>query len=98
LYKRQTEQLEQLGGKVLDTYWLVQGAHVSLPLEAVRKLADSDEVAYVELADGAAKPPADANPNNDMDDARAQLFSDPYLSLGQTAGWIGLLDTGVRTS
>ena len=44
------------------------------------------------------KPPADANPNNDVDDARAQIFSDPYFNLGQTSGWIGLLDTGVRTS
>ena len=98
LYKRQAAELEQFGGKVLDTYWLVQGVHASLPVESVRKLADSDEIEYLELADGAAKPPADANPANDMDDARAQIFSDPYFNLGQTSGWIGLLDTGVRTT
>ena len=98
LYKRQAAELEQFGGKVLDTYWLVQGVHASLPLESIRKLADSDEIEYLELADGAAKPPADANPANDMDDARAQIFSDPYFNLGQTSGWIGLLDTGVRTT
>jgi hypothetical protein len=95
-YKRQAADLERLGGKVLDTYWLIQGVHASLPAEAVRKLAASDEIDYVELADGVAKPPADANPDNDLIDARAQIFSDPYFNLGQTSGWIGLLDTGVR--
>ncbi len=95
-YKAQTAELERAGGKVLDTYWLIQGARAVLPLDAVKKLADSDDVQYLELADGVAKPPADANPNNDLEDARAQIFSDPYFNLGQTHGWIGLLDTGVR--
>jgi len=62
----------------------------------VRKLAGSEEIDYIELADGVARPPADANPDNDLIDARAQIRSDPYFNLGQTAGWIGLLDTGVR--
>ena len=26
------------------------------------------------------------------------MVSDPYFSLGQTGGWIGLLDTGLRFS
>ena len=83
---------------MLNTFWLIQGAQVSLPLGSVRELAISDELDYVELADSEAKPPADANPDNDMIDARAQIRSDPYFNLGQTAGWIGLLDTGVRES
>ena len=95
-YKRQGAELEKFGGKVLDTYWLIQGAHVSLPLGQVRELAASDELEYIELADGVAKPPADANPDNDLIDARAQIQSDPYFNLNQTSGWIGLLDTGVR--
>jgi hypothetical protein len=97
-YKRQGAELEKFGGKVLDTYWLIQGAKVSLPLGSVRELAISDELDYIELADGVAKPPADANPDNDLIDARAQIQSDPYFNLGQTSGWIGLLDTGVRES
>jgi hypothetical protein len=95
-YKRQGAELERLGGKVLETYWLIQGAQASLPLGAVRELLISDELDYIELADTEAKPPADANPDNDLIDARAQIRSDPYFNLGQTAGWIGLLDTGVR--
>src|SRR4051794_19436883 len=96
LYAREGAQLEELGGKVLDTYWLINGVRASLPLEAVRKLASLDELDYVELADGVAKPPSDGNPDNDLEDARAQIFSDPYFNLNQTSGWIGLLDTGVR--
>src|SRR4051812_31245285 len=98
LYARETAQLESLGGKVSDTYWLINGVRATLPLESVRKLAISDELDYVELADGVAKPPSDGNPNNDLEDARAQIQSDPYFNLGQTSGWIGLLDTGVRES
>jgi hypothetical protein len=64
----------------------------------VRELAISDELDYIELADGGDKPPADANPDNDLIDARAQIRSDPYFNLGQTSGYIGLLDTGVRES
>ena len=81
LYKQQSAQLEQLGGKVLNTYWLIQGTHVSLPLEAVKRLSADDQVTYLELADGVEKPPADANPDNDLIDARAQIFSDPYFNL-----------------
>ncbi|MFG3689621.1 S8 family serine peptidase [Micromonospora sp. NPDC047740] len=97
-YLKQTAVLEQFGGKTLDTYWLIQGVRAVLPLGAVRELVVSDDVQYIELADGVAEPPADANPDNDTIDARAQIASDPYFNLGQTAGWIGLLDTGVRES
>lgn len=97
-YQEQTAALEQLDAKVLDTYWLIQGARVVLPLGSVAKLADGDDVQYLELADGVARPPADGNADNDLVDARAQIASDPYFNLGQTAGWIGLLDTGVRTT
>ena len=44
LYKQQSVQLEQLGGKVLNSYWLIQGTHVSLPLEAVKRLSADDQV------------------------------------------------------
>jgi hypothetical protein len=33
-----------------------------------------------------------------VDDGRARMNSDPYFNLGQTGGFIGLLDTGVRFS
>lgn len=98
LYKEQGARLEQLGGKVLDSYWLIQAHNVNLPLDAVKRLAESSDVQYLELSDDLWEPPADADPDNDTIDARAQIASDPYFSLGQTSGWIGLLDTGVRTT
>ena len=75
-----------------------RGRGCVLPLGSVARLADGDDVQYLELADGVARPPADGNADNDLVDARAQIASDPYFNLGQTAGWIGLLDTGVRTT
>ncbi|HET9516505.1 MAG TPA: S8 family serine peptidase [Actinoplanes sp.] len=96
-YRRQAAVLHQFDAEVLETYWLIQGARVRLPLSAVPKLLETG-VQYLELADGVARPPADANPDNDTIDARAQIRSDAYYNLHQTGGWIGLLDTGVRTS
>ena len=97
-YRAQSAAVEKLGGKIVQTYWLIQGIRAQLPLGAVKELLGGNDVQYVELADGVAKPPVDANPDNDTVDARTQIQSDPYFNLGQTAGWIGLLDTGVRTT
>jgi hypothetical protein len=44
---------------------------------------------------GGEKPP-DGIANNDVDDARGLIVSDPYFNLGLTQPWIGLLDTGIR--
>ena len=90
-YKRQGAELEKFGGKVLSTYWLIQGAHVSLPLGQVRELAASDDLEYIELADGVAKPPADANPDNDLIDAPRRssptvLQPEPDVGLDRPTG------------
>jgi hypothetical protein len=37
-----------------------------------------------------------ANANNDAQDGREWIYSDPYFALGLTAPWIGIRDTGVR--
>jgi len=37
-------------------------------------------------------------PSGNLAGARATLTTDPYFNLGQTSGFIGLLDTGVRAS
>ena len=48
--------LEKLGGKVLDTYWLIQGAVVDLPIEAVKELTQFRDVQYLDLADEQCAP------------------------------------------
>src|SRR5262249_16827552 len=81
----------------LDTFWLIKGLVVDAPLSAVPALVNRDDVQYVEPADSGAAPP-DADPNNDEVKARAIMRTDPYFNLGQTGWFIGLLDTGIRSS
>lgn len=96
-YRKIGAELRELKADVVDEYWLIKGVAADVPLEAVKRLAARDDVNYVELDDTGIKPP-DANPDNDEDDARRVIRTDPYFALNQKAGWIGLLDTGVRAS
>ena len=80
----------------LETFWLINGMVVVIPLNAVGAIAERLDVFYMEPQNSGEKPPQDGNPNNDVDDGRRRIVSDPYFNLGLTRGWIGLLDTGVR--
>ena len=82
--------------KVVEPFWLISGARVTMPLSAARALAKRDDVAYIEPRYPEEAPPQNANPNDDVADGRARMSSDPYFDLGLTGGFIGLLDTGVR--
>ena len=88
---RLAELVAAAGGEVLEQFWLISGAAVVLPLGAVPRLAESVDVISVEPRHTGEEPPQD-----DVSDARARIDTDPYFSLGQTGGWIGLLDTGAR--
>ena len=67
-----------------------------MPLGAVPKLIEQEDVLYIEPQNSGEKPPQNAINNDDVDDGRRLIVSDPYFNLGQTGGWIGLLDTGMR--
>lgn len=84
--------------EIIETFWLINGMLVEIPLSAVERIAERKDVLYIEPQNSGEKPPQDSNPNNDVDDGRARIVSDPYFALGLTSGWIGLLDTGVRFS
>ncbi|HEY3080446.1 MAG TPA: S8 family serine peptidase [Chloroflexota bacterium] len=85
--------------EVLEQFWLVNAFLADAPLGAVKDLLGSSEVLYVQPEDDGEKPPVDGNPNNDVIDGRSLIHSDPYFNLaGMTGGYIGLLDTGVRTT
>jgi len=90
-YKRLSERLKQVEAKVTDTFWLIRAVQARMPLAGVEKLAEDEEVLYIEPDDT-----DDAPPQNDVVDGGRDIVSDPYFNLGLTAGWIGLLDTGVR--
>ena len=82
--------------RVIEGFWLVNALLVEMPLGAVEELAARADVLFVEPDDTGTIPPQNANNNDDVQDGRARIVSDPYFNLGQTGGWIGLLDTGLR--
>lgn len=84
--------------EVRETYWLLKAMLVTMPLERVEAVAEREDILYVQPRYAGEEPPANANPSDDVDDGRARMVSDPYFNLGQTGGFIGLLDTGARFS
>ncbi|MDX1555674.1 MAG: S8 family serine peptidase [Xanthomonadales bacterium] len=78
-----------------DRFWLVNAVAGEVELQQVRRIAELDDVAYIQPVRGGEKPPGDVNPNNDAEDGRADIQSDPYFNLGLGSGSIGLIDTGV---
>jgi len=95
-YKRRTKKLEQHKIKTIETFWLIDAMLVDMPLGALKQLSEWPETVFFGLNETNYPPPApDGNNNNDVQDARAIIRSDPYYNLGQNGGFIGLLDTGV---
>ena len=88
--------LEELGGKVMNEYWIIPSVLVSIPLQSVKQLLEYGQIQYIEPAQSDELPPANSNLNDDVNDARALIQSDAYFNQGLTSGWIGLLDTGVN--
>jgi serine protease AprX len=94
-YERVTQELsENYEFEVLETYWLVNTMLVEMPLSAVSDLAEREDVVSVEPRYTGEEPPQNPNPNDDVDDGRDRIKSDPLFNF--TNPWIGLLDTGVR--
>lgn len=94
-YKKLKKELtHKYEGKVLETFWLTNAVLVEMPFSAVKALAERQDVIYIQLQYAGEKPPQ--NSSDDVDDGRARINSDPYFNLGLTAGFIGLLDTGMR--
>ncbi len=88
---------ERFGGEVKEHYWLVNAFLAEVPLGSVRALAQTAGVLYIQPRLSGERPPDhDKNTGNDVVDARALIRSDPYFNAGLPAGYIGLLDTGVR--
>lgn len=90
-YERLASMLAEHDVKVIEGFWLIRGFQVEMPLGAVERLMENEEVLSIQ-PDQSEDPP----PQDDVVDGRREIVSDPYFNLGLTAGWIGLLDTGVR--
>ena len=90
-YGKLNSMLDGANAKVLETFWIINAALVEMPLKYVNRLADQKDVVSLEMRYTDQKPP-----QRMISDGRARINSDPYFNLGQTSGWIGLLDTGLR--
>lgn len=82
--------------KPSESFWIVNSVAGFSRIGDVKHIAVSKEIVYLQPVEGGEKPPQDSNNNNDAQDGRARIASDPYYNLGLTNPWIGLLDTGVR--
>lgn len=92
-YERLEAILADYDAKVLEQFWIINGVVVDMAMSAVERLARRDDVLSIEPRFSGEAPPQD-----EVDDGRARIVTDPYFNIGLTGGWIGLLDTGVRFS
>ncbi|MFJ9855200.1 hypothetical protein [Streptomyces sp. NPDC101150] len=92
-YQRLEASLADAEATLVERFWIINGVVAEMPLKSVERLASREDVVSIEPRFSGEEPPQD-----EVDDARARLDSDPYFNLGLTGGWIGLLDTGVRFS
>lgn len=81
-----------------ENFWLVNAVRLKADLGSARRMAQFGPVMYLQLVEGGEPPPADGNNDNDLIDGRSLVVSDPYFALGLTQPWIGLLDTGIRST
>jgi hypothetical protein len=89
---------KQLGGRMVEFFTLAGTMLVEVPKGALERFEEMDVVQHIEPEIDGSKPP-DANPNNDVDDGRDRIVSDPYFNGGATGvPFTALLDSGVRTS
>lgn len=91
-YEERRQELEPLGITVLETFWLVDAMLVRMPLAALEQVASRRDVLFIEPRHTDIPPPG-----NTVADARAYLRSDTLANLA-SGGYVGLLDTGVRSS
>jgi hypothetical protein len=98
-YKKIRKELKkQFNGEVTGEFWLINGVTADMLLSVLPQLALRDDVLSIEPAIGGEPPPQDTNTGNDVEDGRALIGSDPYFNLGYSGTYIGLLDTGVRST
>ena len=96
-YKKMLQELRgTYNAKVIDTFWLINAMLVEMPLNRIHEMARREEVLYIEPRNTGEEPPSNSNPNDDVDDGRSRITSEPIDVYGLQGGGIGLLDTGLR--
>jgi serine protease AprX len=92
-YERLEVELADYEAELVERFWLINGVVAEMPLRSVERLATREDILSIEPRFSGEDPPQD-----EVDDGRGRISSDPYFNLGLTGGFIGLLDTGVRFS
>jgi len=99
--------LVSVGAQVLESYWLIEGFQVSVPLSEgkVESLLVNPDLRRIEPRSFESQPPASCtvsapSTGNDTDllIGRHDIRSDLYATPGMDVSWIGLVDTGIRSS
>jgi hypothetical protein len=89
---RIASDLAALGAKEMERFWLINGMMFSMPLSSVRGLLARPDVQYVEYR---APKYFGMGATSYITNGRWFLNTD---SIPGSAGWIGTVDTGIRTS
>jgi hypothetical protein len=97
--RRVSDRIRKSGGEVLGEHVLGSTVTARLPAALVDTLSAASDIKEIASSE-AEPPPADGSSANDTIQARAKVGADPFVSAGYNgnSGWIGLLDTGVRSS
>ncbi len=83
------------GGRVKDSFWLVNGVVAELPLAAMEALALRNDVISIEPSQSDIPPPSHGTARH-VSDGRLLIDSDRYYN--DYGGYLGLLDSGVRST
>ena len=81
------------GAKMGERFWIMKAAVVDVSMDQIRALSSREDVQYVEYTQSDDPPP---HVGENISDARALLGTEPYAVY--SANWIGMLDTGVRST
>lgn len=87
---REAELLAKHNAQTRDRFWMFDGLLVDLPAQEIAALAARPDVMSIDPTEGGGL--------TNMSQSRALMSSDPYFNLSLTAGFIGMLDSGVRTN
>ena len=96
--KLSTREAIDAGTEVGEIFWLINAAELEIQSSALKNFLADDDVLYIEPVQTKDYPPQNSNNSDDVDDGRASIVSDPYFNIDSTRGYIGLLDTGIRSS
>ncbi len=96
------DKIRARGGQVLGEHLVSSALTVKLPVKALKELQGVPELSRLsQPSKDLATPPAVDNgvAGDNMSASRGRIKTDPYFNLGYTgSGFIGLIDTGVRTA